>query len=122
MSRGGNVCLIEYLWPKISLDTGAPLAHLLPSSYERSKCFGRGGAKPLLYASKMWLAALSFKKAPFPRPRPSKRKKSSCERLSSLFLPFGKKTCLGLDKQANQERMIFFERGGGDCRQYLQFL
>jgi len=71
-------------WPKKSLDTGAPLAHLLPSRYERSKCFGRGGAKPLLYASKMWLAALSFKKAPFPRPRPSKRKRSSCERLSRL--------------------------------------
>jgi len=47
-----------------------------------------------------------------PAPDPRKEKKalvSDCQ----AFFAFWQKTCLGLDKQANQERMIFFERGGG---------
>lgn len=109
--------MVEYLWPKISLDTGAPLAHLLPTRYERSKCCGGGGAKPLLYAAKTYLASTLFKKSTFPPPPTLEKKKSSCERLSSLFCL--QKTCLGLYKSANKERMIFFERGGGDLFVFL---
>jgi len=54
-----------------------------------------------------WRLSLS-KKHLSPAPDPRKEKEalvSACQDCVS--------TCLGLDKQANKERIIFFERGGG---------